>query len=147
MVWVVVANTNKCRIFNYRRDKHLLSLIKELEHPESKLRNQDLVTDKSGHYKSREYQRGAFQPDTNPKEHEIERFANMIAKELEQNKAKHQFESLLLISPPHMDGLIAGSLDKKLERLIIGNVSKDYVSFTENELLKYLTENWLDIVH
>jgi hypothetical protein len=43
--WVVVANASTAKIYQALNAKGELALITTLSHPESRLRNQDLVTD------------------------------------------------------------------------------------------------------
>ena len=44
LIWVVILNSNDCRIYSYYKDSESvkLKLTKEISHPENKLRDIDL---------------------------------------------------------------------------------------------------------
>lgn len=46
--WVIVLNSNNCRIFKYSKKPRQLEMITELNHPRNKLRELDLTSDKPG---------------------------------------------------------------------------------------------------
>src|SRR5271154_5112762 len=106
MTWLVTANTNNCRIFNYEKKLKKLTLIKELNHPESRLKGIDLTSDKPGHYRSDGSAHGAYSPHEEAKENEVIFFSHQIVKELDAARKTNQFKELILAVPPHMNGLI-----------------------------------------
>lgn len=81
--WIVLTNTNVCKIYDHHRKNHQLTLIKELQHSQSKAKGTEILTDRPGHYKTREATRGTYEPRTGSKEVEVEKFIHEIANELE----------------------------------------------------------------
>lgn len=139
MIWVVTANAIACRIYDYNRKNAELTLIKEFEHPENRLKKEDFLTsDKPGHYKSSSSTRGAYTQRTDPKEVEFSNFAREIAKELDRGRVTGAFEKLILISPAHMEGMIAHHMDKHVKEKVINSIKKDPQNLTEKELLHCL---------
>lgn len=141
MIWLVITNTSACRIFEYQKKEKKLSLIRELFHPESKLKGMDLMTDGPGHYKTDGSGRGSYMPHEEPKEIEIEQFAREIAHVLDHGKATNQFQDLILVIPPHMNGLIHQHLDHQLKNCVLNNIVKDYTHLKEHEILGTLTKD------
>jgi protein required for attachment to host cells len=142
MIWVITANAIACRIYNYKKNPAELILIKEIFHPENRLKKEEFLTsDKPGHYKSSSSNRGAFSPRTDPKEVEIDNFARQIAKEMDAGRKTGAYEKLILMTPPHMEGLIFQHTDKHVKDLVSNNIKKDPQNFSVHELLNCLKEH------
>jgi protein required for attachment to host cells len=137
MIWVVIFNSIECRIYNYKKQEEL-RLLKEIQHPENKLRDIELTSDKPGHYKTNLATRGTYVQRTDPKEIKIEEFVREIAKELEHGRGKNFYENLILISPPHVGGLLSQHLNKHVKELVRNNIHKDIISLPDQELINFL---------
>jgi len=141
MILVVNTNSNDCKIYHYDKHPARLTLIREINHPDNKLRNIDLTADKEGHYKANQSARGAYSPHTNAKEVEINNFSREIADDLNQRRNANGFEKLILIASPHMYGLISHHLNKHVMNLITNHIQKDLMYMKEHELLDFLKKN------
>jgi protein required for attachment to host cells len=141
MILVVNTNTNDCKIYHYGKSPAQLTLIKEMNHPNNKLRSSELTSDKEGHYKAGPAARGAYSPQTEAKEVEIINFSREIAKDLNHMRSTNAFEKLILIAPPHMYGLLLQHLDKHVMDLVTNHIQKDLIHMKEHELLEFLKEN------
>lgn len=141
MTWLITANTNSCRIFQYDKKSKSLTLVKELIHNESRLKGIDLESDKPGHYLTTSSAHGTFQPHKEPKEIEVDHFAQNIAKELDQGRRTNQYEKLILAIPPHMHGLLNQHLESHVKNCINLNINKDYTHLTEKEILEAMKKN------
>lgn len=139
--WIINTNSNTCHIYDYTRSPGHLNLIKELLHPENRLKDTDLVSDRPGHYHSRINNRGAYTQSTDPKEHKIDTFAREIAVVLKQGKDQKAYEKLVLIAEPHMNGLLFKHLDNHVSQMITNNVKKDVVFLKEQELLDFVRKH------
>lgn len=139
-IWVVITDSNTCRIYNYTYPNHL-SLHKTLEHPENKLRDIELTSDKPGHYKTSGSAHGAYSQPSDPKEIKIDNFSRDIAKELEHGRTNHAYEKLVIIAPPHMTGLLAHHLNKHVKDLISHTIEKDLVHAREQEIIDFLQKH------
>lgn len=140
MILVVSTDSNTARIYRYEKRIAKVTLLKEITHPESKLKNIDLTSDRPGHYKAGAG-RGAYSPHKQAKEVEIDNFSREIAKELNRERVQHEYDGLIVISPPHMIGLLSQHLDKNVKGLIINSIPKDLIHFTERELAEFLKKN------
>ncbi len=141
LTWVLSTNSNACRIYHYRKELKQLTLVKEILHPENKLRDIDLTSDKPGHYKANGGAHGAFSQQSDPKEIKIDNFSRDLAKELDHNRTVHAYEKLILIAPPHMNGLLFQHLNKHVKELVAHNIEKDLSHLTEHELLDFLHQH------
>lgn len=138
MKWIILANTNECRIYSYNK-KSDIRLYKEICHPENKLKNQNLETDKSGRYQARGFAHGAFQEENGRLEHNINNFSREMAQELENADNHNQYEAVTLIMPAHLYGLVQNHLSKKVQEKIKQVIQKNMMNLPDNELLRYLS--------
>ena len=141
MILVINTNTNDCKIYHYDKHPAQLTLVKEISHPDNKLKNGDLTSDKEGHYKATQSGRGAYSPRTEAKEVEIINFSKEIAQDLNQRRNENELERLILIAPPHMYGLISQHLNKHVMSLVSNHIQKDLIHLKEHELLDFLKKN------
>ncbi len=139
--WVVVSNTNTCRIYKYSKKPEQLALIKEIEHPENRLRDIELTSDKPGRYNSNGSAHGAFTQESDPKEILINEFARDIVNDLDKARNIQAYETLIMIAPPHMSGLLFHHINKHVKDLVTHSIKKDIVNLTEPELATFLQQN------
>ena|SRR5579862_223702 len=142
MILVVTVNSNACRIFHYDKHPAQLTLINEMNHPASKLKNGDLTSDRAGHYQvTSTAGRGSYSPHMDAKDVEIDNFSREIAKLLDKERSQKEYEKLILIAPAHMFGLLNQHLNKHVKELIINHIQKDLQHLKTHELLEFLKEN------
>ncbi|HAG76966.1 MAG TPA: host attachment protein, partial [Thauera sp.] len=92
ITWILVANASLAKLYANLGPNKGLTLVKELIHPESRQKNAELVTDRSGAMAANGSGGGSMQPQTLPKQHEAKVFAQEIAQELYQGRAKNAFK-------------------------------------------------------
>lgn len=139
--WVVLADTNSCRIYDYRRRPEHLLLVKEITHPENKLRDVDLISDKPGRYVAGDLAHGAYSQASDPKEIHIDNFSREIAKALDHGRATNAYRELIVISAPHMNGLLFQHVNKHVKDLVAHVIEKDVVYLKDRELLDFLEDH------
>lgn len=143
MIWVVNTNSNICRIYDYQKTPAQLTLVKEINHPENKLKKSDYLTsDKPGRYQSSATgAAGAYSPHTDPKAAAIDQFSREIANELDHGRKTNAYKQLIIITQPHMDGLLQHHLDKHVKSLVTHTIQKDATHLGSHELLGFLQTN------
>lgn len=139
--WLVVFNSNACRIFNYQKKPKALSLITEFSHAENRLRDFDLTSDKPGKYQSNHSTHGTYSQPTDPKEIKIDHFIREIANFLEKNRNLNAYTQLIIVSASHTNGLFHKHINKYIEKLIIHTIEKDLIYQSDQELLNTLTHS------
>lgn len=143
MTWVLITNTNDCRIYKFERKPVTLSLIQEIQHPENKLKEQDLVSDRPGHYNTSGTSRGSYSEQTSHKEIRLEEFAREIAAILESGRLHKHYEKLIIAAPAKIYGFLRKQINPSIEKLICNHISKDLMQLKQHELLEYLQANTL----
>ena len=140
--WVVVANSSQARIFTYSERNGALKDLKQLDHPPSRAHQRDLTTDRPGRtFNSMDPGRHAMTPSINPKEHETQKFAGLLADELEAARTRGLCERVFLICSPAFLGVLRKTLTTPALRMIVHTLDKDLVQEKPDAILKHLTSS------
>jgi protein required for attachment to host cells len=139
MIWVVNTNSNFCRIYDYHKKPAKLTLLKEISHPENKLKKSEYLTsDKPGRYQTTNTAHGTYSQPSDPKEIAIDNFSREIAQQLNHGRTTNEYKELIIITAPHMNGLLNHHLDKHIKNLITHNIQKDLLHLSDQQLLEFL---------
>lgn len=122
-VSVLVADRARATLYRVDRNSELIE-AEVLVHPQSRLRDHDLVSDAPGLSIGAGYPQGSPTQPSSPHEREAERFAQQIGRRLAELRAANELERLYLVAEPHFLGRLRAALDKPTRRLVVGEVSK-----------------------
>jgi protein required for attachment to host cells len=122
-----------------------MTLIKELNHVESKMKQHELVTDKPGIYRAghakasdnnnaKGFSPGQYTSQTEPKEIEVDKFAKQISNILEHAYSINQYEKLILVAEPHFLGSLKKNLSNQTKKSVKHTISKDGIHIAESDL-------------
>jgi protein required for attachment to host cells len=136
--WILVANASTARIYSNSGPKKGLKLVKELNHPESRQKASELVSDRAGHMQSVGNGHGSRQPATDPKQSEADRFALEIANELEHGRTGNSYERLVMVVSSPFIGTINSRLTDHVRNKVSDTVEKDYTRANDKELAGHL---------
>lgn len=136
--WVLIANGSEARLFEKKYDPKLLSLIKEFNHSESRDKGIDLASDRPGHFNGdvSKAAHGSFTEATSPKEYEVDRFAKILADELDAARNENRYNNLIIVSSPHFHGLLNGHMNEHVAKMVDKHIEKDYTDLKAEELLE-----------
>lgn len=135
--WLVVANASCARIFSIRTGIGIpkkLNLVKEIHHFQSRMKRQDLLTDRPGVYKSGPAGTGGHSQDSILRDIEMEQFAKQLANIIDHARTLNQFDRLIITASPHFCGLLNTYLTGSIKDLIKKVVPKDYTGVVERDL-------------
>jgi protein required for attachment to host cells len=127
MVWVLVADASRARVFAAEnRVAGELEEVTDHLHPESRLHNRDLVSDRPGRAADRSTEaRSSVEEEGAPKDHEAANFARELAGMLAEAAGKGRFEHLVLCAPPTFMGELRDKLDGWVRQRVSLEVTKD----------------------
>jgi protein required for attachment to host cells len=137
---VVVADQAEARFYDYVGNRKLRP-AGTLSHPESRLHDRDLKSDRPGRLFDRapptRGRRGAGGRHAaggreSPHEHEAGVFAHEISAALHREHAAGKFGRLVLVAGPPFLGTLRGALSKGLRGAIVAEVPKDLIHESEN---------------
>ena len=136
--WIVNSDTNTCHIYSYHNNDKTLNLVKTILHPECRLTDVELTTDRLGRYKARDIASGAYVPHSDPKEVKIQQFAQEIARYIDHGRTTNEFQELIIVALPHMNGALLKHLSEHVKQLISNNIEKNIIKYNDNQILDFL---------
>ncbi|MEW6131705.1 MAG: host attachment protein [Pseudomonadota bacterium] len=136
--WILVSNASSGKLFRNTGPNKGLEMVKAFEHPQSREKNSNLVSDRPGHNPGAGNGHGSFVPATSPKEHEADVFALELARELDSGRVANQFARLVLVAPPAFLGQLNQRMSDALKALVSDRLEKDYTRASDRELARHL---------
>jgi protein required for attachment to host cells len=136
--WILVSNASSGKIFRNTGPNKGLEMVKEFEHPQSREKNSNLVSDRPGHNPGAGNGHGSFVPASTPKEHEADVFALELARELDTGRIDKQYSRLVLVASPAFLGQLNRHLNDSVRGLVSDSLEKDYTRATDRELAQHL---------
>lgn len=138
-VCVVVANSSKARVL-LAEDAHS-PLIENADyiHPQSRLREQDLVSDGSGSAAdSGGFGKHSMGHEQATKHKQAELFAQELGAEIDKLHRKTDLCRIYLVAPPKFLGLLRTSISKQCHELLHGEVNKELVTHSLEDIRSHL---------
>lgn len=140
MYWILVAGSTEAKIYSANAINSSWELVKEYIHPEGRDKDIELVADKFGSFPNVSRGSSSFTEPTDPKEAESERFARILAEELNLGRTNNAYRKLILVAPPHFHGLLNKHCNSHVIELINRRLEKDYTKLKEHELIPRILE-------
>ena len=141
--WVLVAHEAGARLFENHGPGKGLALVEEIDHPEGRMRDGELVSDRPGRSfrkDSGDPRRASMSQNEGPHERVVATFARDLATRLQRGRVRNEYQRLVLVAPPRFLGLLRSSLDGPTSQLVVGSLHKDLATTKEAELIEHLGE-------
>ena len=138
ITWILVANASLARLYANFGPKQGLKLVKELVHPESRMKNAELSSDRAGQMQASASGHGAREQQTPPKLNAAKHFAQTLAKELYLGRSRNEFARAILVAPPAFMGMLNANLDGPTSQMVTDRLEKDYTKSSEPALRDHL---------
>jgi protein required for attachment to host cells len=139
---VVVADGARARFFEPRHDTHRLVPASQADMvaPESRLANQEIVTDKPGRgFSSADSSiRHGFEPAHDPHKLEKHNFTAALAQVLDEACSRHEYDRFVLVAPPRSLGELHGLLSPQVKKKVSHEIAKDLTAATPSSLWRAL---------
>ena len=138
-ICVVVADSSRARILVAESGHSPLVDERDYIHPESRYREQDLVSDGSGS----ETDSGGFGKHSMGHEKvahqkEAETFAHELRDEIDKLRRTSDLRRIYLVASPKFLGLLRSSISKQCTELLAGEVNKDLVDHSIEDIRTHL---------
>ncbi len=131
--WVLVADASRAQFYRQAASGEL-EVFMELSHPESRMKGDQLASDRPGRQQSKGTGHGTFVKPGTLKQHEAENFAKELAETIEKARVRNEISDLIIAAPPHFSGLLTQALPKGARALVRATVEKDYTALAPREL-------------
>jgi protein required for attachment to host cells len=141
--WMVIANAARARVLVEESGKpHVYAHIADLVHPQSRQKGEELAYDRPGYAEgSAPGTAGAvYPPRTNPRERERDRFAQEVARLLDQGIADGRCAGLVLVASSPFLGHLKAHLGVQARKAIVRTVDADYTALRDSDLAERLAE-------
>ena len=117
--WILVANASLARLFSRDSPTDPLVPLATLEHPDSRLKGSQLADDRPGHEATDNSPGGnRFEPRSDVRRREHERFAREIAARLDAGLAAGEFDALCLFASSPFLGELKAQLSEAVDKRV-----------------------------
>jgi len=125
--WVVVAQRDGARVYEWASHHVPLVLREVLRHPEGRLKDVEIDSDGPGaKFDSVAHGGGsAARKEVGPTEHLADVFAAEVARHIEAGRVAHVFERLVLVSGPRFLGRMRAALGDSLRGVEVREVHRN----------------------
>ncbi len=137
--WVLVADNSRARIFSSDKPSSPLQEIQDLTHPEARLHEGDLVTDKSGRDRGAAGAHGVGSDQTH-KQDGADRFASHVCGELDAARNRGEYSKLYVVAAPAFLGLLRKHQSNPLKQMVAGEVDKNLSTQDPASIRRHLPE-------
>ena len=136
--WVIVADASRARIFEADKPASELVEIQTLAHPEARLHEGDLVSDRNGSGVGTGGATHTFGGDYEAKQEESIRFAADVCAQLEQGRNRGAYHKLYIIASPSFLGLMRKRQSDGVRQLVSQEISKNLASQDPRSIRSHL---------
>lgn len=144
-LWIAIADGEHARFAQPDGDNRL-RIVRSLDSASAHLRSRDLGSDRPGRsFESATTAHHAVGEKHDPHRLEKDRFAHLVAEQLNEAAAGDEFDELLLVAPPHVMQELREVLDDRAKKLLVGTLEKDLVKTPDHELWPHVRD-WLSPV-
>ena len=142
-IWILVADSARARLYLRGRRWDQLDQLEEIEHPEGRAHEGDLVSDQGASVIQRggQGQRRSSQPEVSATEHEAQVFAHELAGRLRKGRVEHEVDSLVLVAAPHFLGLLRTTLDDQTRKCVLHEIDKDLTQYDTEKVGELLEKH------
>lgn len=139
-VYVVVADSSRARILSGEAGSGPLIEKNDLVHPESRLRQQDIVSDASGS-EAGGFGHHSMGHEKSAKDQAAHDFARQVVAQIESIQRSGDLGRLYLVAAPRFLGMLREHLGKTCRELVSGEVDKDLVQHGLDDIRSHLPRN------
>ena len=138
-IWILVADSSRAKLFSAANSKSPINELEDIVHPEGRMHEGDLISDKPGS-DGGSYGQGPhiYGDKTTAKEQEQLRFAKSLAQRLESARIEGAFQRLVLIAPAAFLGILRAQLGKEVMNLVTNEVHKNLLNLSTDKLHQYI---------
>ena len=140
--WILVANASLAHLFSRDSPTDPLVPLATMEHAESRLKGSELADDRPGHEATDNNNSGGnrYEPRSDVRRKEHQRFAREIAERLETGLAAGEFSTLCLFALSPFLGELKSQLSDAVEKRLQVALDSDFTSFGLAEIEQRLRD-------
>jgi protein required for attachment to host cells len=125
-VWILAADAGRARLFEAQARNGALAEIEDVINADARLRDLDLVSDRTGHANRGGVGAGnTFEPRQWHLDRAAEMFAKSLCRRLADGRRKGAVGRVYLLADPGFLGLLRKNLDRPTQRIVAGQDARD----------------------
>lgn len=137
--WILVAHRSGARLFEKAGKGNGLQLVEEIRHPEGRLKNGDINSDKPGRaFDKFGGGRHSMSKEHEPKEQVAIQFAKQLAEVLDRGRTGGRYGKLVLVAEPRFLGELRAALPSHTAALVSATVDKDLGGISSHDIAGHL---------
>lgn len=139
--WILVAHDAGARLYGNAGAGKGLDSVLEIDHPEGRLKDQDINADKPGKQKGVDgSHHGVDTGGESPTEHAHALWAQHLADMLGKGLGSGKCAAIVLVAPPRLLGLIRKALNGETAKAITATLDKDLAHAKDAEVADQLKD-------
>ena len=136
-VRIVVADERQASFFDAVTPKAPMTERGSLHNEKGGKKDSDLETDRPGRrFGGTDGHHHGVTGEKSTVQHELTLFAKEVARKIEVDRARNEFDRLVLVAGPKMLGLLRQSLSNPTQAMLAGEISKDILQQGPEVILK-----------
>ena len=136
--WIVLAGKTEAKIFEYLGAGLALHKLLEIQNPEGKLKEQELVSDRPGRAaRTKHTQRSPMAQEHSSTEKVQLQFMERIAAYLTQQRDLDAFDSVVLVAEPRTLGRLRPAVAEHREITVEAEIPHDLLNSTPQSILEH----------
>ncbi|MFW5730757.1 MAG: host attachment protein [Desulfonatronovibrionaceae bacterium] len=141
-IWILAADSGRARIFTTSRKDVLERETHSVVHPEGRQAGKDIIQDRPGRSinPSKGKSRVTFEPSSDPRKHEVRKFAADVAEIINQGALDNKYQGLYILAPPEFLGMLRNELEPAAEKRIRAEMDKNVTRLKKEEIREHLPE-------
>jgi protein required for attachment to host cells len=136
-IWVVVADSSRARIFSAEKPDSILKEVQTLAHPEARMHEGDMVSDRSGRGRGIGHDMGH---ESAAREEENIQFAARVCETLEAARTKGQFIRVYIVAEPRFLGMLRKNCSNALQNLVESEIAKNLAAHGLDDIRSHLPD-------
>lgn len=140
--WVLVANHSNAHLFETEGPGKGLKYLRNIPHPEGRLKSGDINADKPGRSldSMKTGGRHAMGKEHDPKDQGALRYAKQLAQVMSEGRTHNHYAQAVLVAEPRLLGQLRAALDPHTAALVTASYDKDLAGLDKQALTQPLQE-------
>jgi protein required for attachment to host cells len=137
-IWIVVADSSRARVFSAEKPDSSLIEVHTLAHPEARMHEGDLVSDKSGRGRSQGPASHDVGHESAARQEKKMHFAARLCETLESARVSGKINRLYVVAEPGFLGLIRKNCSGALHQLVESEIPKNLAAHSLDDIRSHL---------
>ena len=137
--WIVVADRAGARFFRHRKRGKDFTMEFAVEHPQGKLKDQDIDSDRPGTtWSGKSQQHTTLIREQSAHAHVMQEFCRELADRIERGAIDKEFDQLVIVAESRMLGALKSALGSQGTHRLTATIEKDLARLNERDLAEHL---------